>query len=176
MTRCGPRADDAGVANGYVAGMSPVRALLLALAFVCAADAARAMTVPPLSDDALAARSALVVDGTVIDARARWIGQRIVTFYVVEYVDDGRRATTLVAVLGGAVGRYAQKVPGSPVLDVGGRYRLHLGRAEGPRASDDGPPARGIVGFFRGVARIVERSGTPLLVPFTEAGEPRSTP
>jgi len=175
---CAPPADDAEGENGYVLAMSLARSLLFALVLAASAQGARAMTVPTMTDAELAARSDLVVDGRVVDARARWVGRRIVTFYVVEYVDDGKRETTVVAVLGGAVGRFAQKVPGAPVLEVDARYRLHLGRADGPRATDDGPPARGIVGFFRGVARLVDDgAGPPLLVPFDESGaQLRSAP
>ena len=158
--------------------MLPVRSLLVAFVFALSGRDARALTVPAMSDAELAARSDLIVDVRVVDATARWVGHRIVTFYVVEHEDGGARTTTLVAVPGGAVGRFAQKVPGAPVLIVGSRYRLHLGRADGPRATDDGPAARGIVGFFRGAARIVATgSGPPVLLPFTESGEAqRGTP
>ena len=160
------------------------RTLLLVLFVAAGALDARAMTVPPISAAELDARSDLIVDGRVVDARARWVGRRVITFYVVEYAAASTTttatttATTVVAVPGGAVGTLAQKVPGAPVLEVGARYRLHLGRAEGPRATADGPPSRGIVGFFRGVARLVDgEGGAVTVVPFTDDGQPaRSTP
>jgi hypothetical protein len=168
------RADDAGIQNGYGRAMARRCALLLALAVTAFADDAAAMTVPSFTDAELAARSDLIVEGLVVHASARRIGRRVMTFYVVEYFAAGARERTLVAVPGGADGRFVQKVPGAPLLQVGARYRLHLGRPDGPRADADGPPSRGIVGFFRGAAMITaDRAGQPVLVPFTEAGEPR---
>lgn len=129
------------------------------------------MTVPPLSPAELVARSDMVVEGRVVDAQTRWVGRRIITFYVVEHRDGATTTTTLVAIPGGAVGRFAQKVPGAPVLDVGARYRLHLGRADGPRLAAGGPSSRGVVGFFRGAAQIVDvAGGPPVLVPFNDDG------
>jgi hypothetical protein len=146
-----------------------VRGVLTFLLVVVGVEAA-AMTVPPLSAAELAARADQVVDGRVVSAHARWIGRRIVTFYVVEQGKGGRMERTLVAVPGGVVGNLAQHVPGAPVLEVGRLYRLHLGPPDGPRARDSGEAGRGIIGFHRGVQRIDDVGGRRVFVPFTEAG------
>jgi len=133
------------------------------------------MTVPPLSPTALAARADVVVEGVVTSARARWVGRRILTFYIV--TPDGVGAPSIVvAVPGGVVGALGQRVPGAPVLHAGQRYRLHLGPADGPADVDGGPPSRGIIGFFRGVALLADHDGVRVSIPFYDDGhaqEPR---
>jgi hypothetical protein len=131
------------------------------------------MTVPAWTPAELAARTDVVVEGVVTSAHSRAIGTRMLTFYVVVSGAGPSLRSTLVAVPGGSVDGWTQRVPGAPVLEVGRRYRLHLGKADGPRDGDSGPASRGIVGFFRGVQWVDEGPGRPpTLVPFTEAGVP----
>jgi hypothetical protein len=137
------------------------------------APAGRAMTVPAWTAAELAARSDVIVEGVVTGARVRAVGRRVVTFYVVVAGEGAALRSYLVAVPGGSIDGITQRVPGAPVLNVGRRYRLHLGKAEGPRDAPDGPAARGVVGFFRGVELVDEGPGrAPVRVPFTEAGVP----
>jgi hypothetical protein len=108
-----------------------------------------ATTVPAYTLEQLQASADLVVDGEVTAAESRWVGQRIVTFVTVVSGTAPRLSSVVVAVLGGEVGGLMQRVPGSPQLDVGRRYRLYLGKADGPEHG--GVRARGVFGFFRGV-------------------------
>lgn len=134
------------------------------LVVVTLAETLHATTVPPMSPAALQAAADVVVDGVVSGTECRQVGRRIITFATVVSTDAGHVRTTLVAIPGGVVGDIAQVVPGAPVLEPGVRYRLYLGRADGPRGDDDGPRARGIIGFWRGVFVLDGRgTATPLL-------------
>lgn len=133
---------------------------LLGIAIVDTAGApARATTVAPLSPAELGARSDLVADVVVRSRAASWVGRRIITFYEVEVLDRWRSAdprspaTALVALPGGVVEGIGQRVAGTPVLDVGGRYVLCLGDDVGPRG------ARGVIGLWQGAWRVV--AGAP---------------
>jgi hypothetical protein len=150
-----------------------VRVAAFFLSVVLGGVDAAAMTVPPMSDAELAARADLVVEGTVLDAEAKWVGRRIVTFYAIGCDDgDGTQRTITVAVPGGVVGVLGQRVPGAPTLEKGRRYRLFLGSPVGPRARAGESPARGIVGFFRGVQRVDVVAGAKVMVPFGVDGAP----
>ncbi len=105
---------------------APCLAALLALASPAGAITTRPVTVAELtraSDD--------VIVGTVRRSSSRWEGGFIVTDHEVEVVGalKGRlpaRATVVVRVAGGVVGRIAQAVPGAPSLDDGRTYVLFL--------------------------------------------------
>ena len=66
-------------------------------------------------------------------------------------------------------------MPGAPLLQLGQRYRLYLGKAEGPPAPGSRVASRGVVGFFRGVF-VIDAAANDALVPFGEDGLPRTTP
>lgn len=129
-----------------------------------------AMTVPSFTEAELRARSEIVVEGVVAVSESRRVGQRIITFVSVISGTAPRLTTTLVAVPGGDVDGFSQRVPGSPVLEVGRRYRLYLGAADGPRLSADSGRARGVYGFFRGAFLLDEAGGG--VVPLGEDGLP----
>jgi hypothetical protein len=132
----------------------------------CAATPLRATTVPAYTPAQLQAAADVVVEGDVAVVESRWVGQRIITFVSVVVGTAPRLSTVVVAVLGGQVGDIAQRVPGSPRLDVGRRYRLYLGKADGPEFN--GQRTRGVFGLFRG-AFLVE-GGQP--VAFGDDGLP----
>ena len=125
-----------------------------------------ATTVPAYTVAQLQAAADVVVEGDVAMVESRWVGQRIVTFVTLVVGTAPRLSTVVVAVLGGQVGDITQRVPGSPQLDVGRRYRLYLGKAEGPEFN--GERTRGVFGLFRG-AFLIE-SGQP--VAFGDDGLP----
>jgi hypothetical protein len=126
---------------------------------------ARATTVPPMSEAALQAAADVVVEGVVVATTSRLVGRRIITFVTVVSGEAPDLSSTLVAVPGGVVDGIAQVVPGAPQLELGTRYRLYLGRPDGPRL-DDGPTrARGIVGFWRGAFVIGDRGEVHPLQP-----------
>lgn len=141
--------------------MRLVLALLLALLGLCLiAPAAVATTVPPMDEPRMRAMADVVIDGEVTGVESRFVGRRIVTFVTLVSGTAPSLTVTLVAVPGGVVDDIAQVVPGAPVLEPGRRYRLYLGRADGPRLDDRGPAARGVVGFWRGAFLLDER-GAP---------------
>ena len=132
------------------------------------ANSASATTVPPMSPSQLTKAADIVVDGVVVRSETRWVGQRIITFLTVLSGAGPSLTTTQLAVPGGVVDRFAQVVPGTPKLELGGRYRFYLGAPTGPRL-DGGAPTRGIIGLFRGVFAVDDRG---LVLPFGEDGLP----
>jgi len=129
----------------------------------------------------LRAAADVVVEGVVVASTTRLVGRRVLTFVTLVSGDGPRVTSTLVAIPGGVVGDIAQVVPGAPVLEPGHRYRLYLGRADGPRLDDTGPAARGIVGFWRGafvvgdrgeIHGFLEDGRAPTLSPATGRPEP----
>jgi hypothetical protein len=144
---------------------------LVLLLIACGATSAAATTVPSMSPSQLIEAADIVVDGVVIRSETRWVGQRIITFLTVLSGAGPSLTSTQIAVPGGVVGTFAQVVPGTPKLEVGGRYRFYLGAPAGPRL-DGGGPTRGIVGLFRGVfavddlgrARPFGEDGLPVVV------------
>jgi len=139
------------------------------MALVVASLSAAATTVPPMTPAQVRTAADVVVDGVVVTCESRWVGQRIITFVSVVSGSGPSLQATLVAVPGGVVDGIAQVVPGAPRLEVGGRYRLFLGTATGPRLDGRGPASRGIVGFFRGVF-VLDDDAPPL--PFGDDGQP----
>lgn len=138
--------------------------MLLALAALLAS-----LVVPPMTEAELRAQADVVVDATVVRQEVHALGRRIFTFSTV-LVGEGTSARSyVVAVPGGDVGAIAQRVPGAPLLELGRRYRLFLGKANGPVAPGAVVAARGIVGFFRGVFVVDDQNA---LVPFGDDGLP----
>lgn len=135
-------------------------------ALIVAMPPAHATTVEPLSLAELGARSDLVAEVVVRSRSSSWVGRRIITFYEVEVLDGWRTQdreaprTALVALPGGIVDDVGQRVPGTPVFDVGARYVLCLGDDVGPRG------ARGVIGLWQG-AWLVDQRG---LVGFDHPG------
>jgi hypothetical protein len=135
-----------------------------------------AMTVPPMTEAELRSQADVVVDGTVVSQHATWVGRRILTFSVVVVGSGGSSVRSyLVALPGGDVGGYSQRVPGSPSLVIGGHYRLYLGKAEGPADAPGTVKSRGVVGFFRGVF-LIDDAHNAALVPFGDDGLPLRAP
>ncbi len=105
---------------------APCLAAALALASPAGATSTRPVSVTELtrsSDD--------VIVGTVRRSASRWEGGFIVTDHEVEVVGSlkGRlpaRATVVVRVARGVVGRVAQAIPGAPSLEDGRTYVLFL--------------------------------------------------
>ena len=126
---------------------------------------ARATTVPPMSEAALRAAADVVVEGVVVATSSRRVGRRVVTFVTVVSGAAPDLSSTLVAVPGGVVDGIAQVVPGAPQLEPGARYRLYLGRPDGPRLDDGPTQARGIVGFWRGAFVVGDRGEVHPLQP-----------
>lgn len=100
-------------------------------ALVALASPARATTTRPVTVVELTRASDNVIVGTVRRSSSRWEGGFIVTDHEVEVLGalKGRlpsRATVLVRVAGGVVGRIAQAIPGAPSLEDGRTYVLFL--------------------------------------------------
>jgi len=140
--------------------------MLLAVVAIVAA-----MTVPPMTEAELRAQADVVVDGAVVSQHSAWVGRRVITFSVVVVGSGTAVRSYLVALPGGDVGGFSQRVPGSPQLAVGGRYRLYLGKADGPVDAPSTVRSRGVVGFFRGVF-LVDDAHHGELVPFGDDGLP----
>lgn len=136
---------------------TPMFRCLIASLMLSSLAPARATTVPPMSPRELRAAADVVVDGVVVATTSRLVGRRVITFVTLVSGDGSRPVSTLVAVPGGVVGDIAQVVPGAPMLEPGVRYRLYLGRPDGPRLDGEGPAARGIVGFWRGAFVLGDR-------------------
>jgi hypothetical protein len=134
-----------------------LQVIALAAALASAASPTSATTVPPFTEKELRAAADVVIDGRVVASTTRLVGRRVITFVSVVSGSPPQLTTTMVAVPGGVFGDVTQVVPGSPLLDVGGRYRLYLGRADGPRLDDEGVAARGIIGLWRGVFLVGDR-------------------
>lgn len=108
--------------------LSQVACLAASLAF---ATPARALTARSVSVVELTRASDDVIVGTVRRSVSRWEGRFIVTDHEVEVVSalKGRlpeRATVVVRVAGGVVGRIGQQIPGAATLDDGATYLLFL--------------------------------------------------
>ena len=146
-----------------------MRTLLLVLMLAVALPTS-AMTVPVFTEAQLRDKADVVVEGVVAVSQSRRVGQRIITFVSIISGTAPLLTTTLVAVPGGDVDGFSQRVPGSPVLEVGRRYRLYLGAADGPRLDDSGACARGVFGFFRGAFLLDDVGGG--VVPLGEDGLP----
>lgn len=134
-----------------------------------------AMVVPPMTEAELRSKADVVVDGTVVSQRAARVGQRVFTFSVVVVGEGAQVRSVLVALPGGDVGGFPQRVPGAPVLTVGQRYRLYLGPADGPVDPPSAVKSRGVVGFYRGVFLLDDWRGPgadPEIVPFGDDGLP----
>jgi hypothetical protein len=128
-----------------------------------------ATTTVTITADEAVSRGAALVSGTVLSRESAWIAGRIVTFHQLQAEEVWRSApgegvqagaTLTVATLGGVVDEIGQRVPGMPMLPVGGRVLLNLGPADGPRG------ARGVVGLWRGAWRLDDA----FAVPFAEGG------
>lgn len=139
--------------------------MLAALALVAS------MVVPPMTEAELRAAADVVTDATVQSQQTQAIGQRIFTFSVVVTGVGPSARSFVVALPGGVVDGFAQKVPGTPELVVGQRYRLYLGKADGPPLPGTTTKSRGIIGFFRGVF-VVDVADRGALIPFGEDGLP----
>jgi hypothetical protein len=148
----------------HKAGMK-LQVIVLAATLVSAASPILATTVPPFTESELRAVADVVIDGRVVGSTTRLVGRRVITFVSIVSGSPPQLTTTLVAVPGGAFGDVTQVVPGSPLLEVGVRYRLYLGRADGPRLDDKGTAARGIIGLWRGVFLIGDRGELAPLQP-----------
>ncbi len=148
-----------------------MRAVLTILVTIAASFSppTTAMTVPDFSEAELRAHADVVVDGVVGMTQTRRIGTRIMTFVSVISGTAPRLTTTLVAVPGGDFGGFSQRVPGSPQLEVGRRYRLYLGVADGPQL-DGGARARGVFAYFRGAFLLDDSTGEA--IPFGDDGLP----
>jgi hypothetical protein len=142
-----------------------LQVIALAAALVSAAGPTLATTVPPFTESELRAAADVVIDGRVVGSTTRLVGRRIITFVSIVSGSPPQLTTTMVAVPGGVFGDVTQVVPGSPLLEVGVRYRLYLGRADGPRLDDDGVAARGIIGLWRGVFLLGDRGELAPLQP-----------
>jgi hypothetical protein len=126
---------------------------------------AQATTVPPMTEVELQRAADVVVEGVVVASTTRRVGQRVLTFVTVVSGEAPRLTSTLVAIPGGVFGDIAQVVPGAPQLEPGVRYRLYLGRADGPRLDDGPTAARGIIGFWRGAFVLGDRGEVHPLQP-----------
>ncbi|MCC7074919.1 MAG: hypothetical protein IT383_26650 [Deltaproteobacteria bacterium] len=150
--------------------MSARATFVLAALLGCGAlfsPALLATTMPERGPGEVAAASELVIEGTVLDARVQIAGGRIVTVRTVRVERVLRSAssaapppTLSVALPGGIIDGYGQRVAGTPELEVGGRYVLCLSEAVVLGA-------RTIVGLWQGVWRVATHDE---LVPFTHAG------
>jgi hypothetical protein len=132
-----------------------------------------AMVVPPMTLDELRARADVVVVGRVTHQEVHRIGGRLFTFSTLVEGQGTQLRAHLVALPGGDLDGFSQRVPGSPVLVVGGRYRLYLGKASGPAIPGTTARSRGVIGFFRG-AFVVDDAGRD--VPFGEDGAAPALP
>ena len=139
--------------------------MLVALAFVAA------MVVPPLSEAELREQADVIVDGVVVAQHSAWVGRRVFTFSTVVSGTGTSARSVRVALPGGDVGGFSQRVPGSPVLSVGVRYRLYLGKADGPVDAPSTIKSRGVVGFYRGVF-LIDPAHDDALLPFGDDGLP----
>lgn len=106
-------------------------AAALAVALALTPSLAPAITARRVSVPELTRSSDDVVVGTVRRSVSRWEGRFIVTDHevVLSAVLKGRlspRATVVVRVAGGVVGRIGQHVPGAPSLEDGATYLLFL--------------------------------------------------
>lgn len=146
-----------------------LRCFLATLLLGLAPGPARATTVPPMTVAQLRAAADVVVDGVVVTSTSRLVGRRVITFVTLVSGESPNLTSTLVAIPGGVVGDVAQVVPGAPLLEPGRRYRLYLGRPDGPRLDDDGPAARGIIGFWRGAFVLGDRGDAHPLQPDGQA-------
>lgn len=144
---------------------------MLALALALAT-----MVVPVLTEAELRAQADVVVDATVVRQEVHRLGRRVFTFSTVLTGPGPAAQSYLVALPGGDVvvdGRaLSQRVPGAPQLQLGQRYRLYLGKAEGPPLPGGHVASRGVVGFFRGVY-VIDAARNDALVPFGEDGLPQ---
>ena len=134
-----------------------MRRRLLVLLLLLTVVPGRATTVPPMTPAELRAAADVVFEGVVVATTTRLVGRRVLTFVTLVSGVGPLVQSTLVAIPGGVFGDVAQVVPGSPILEPGQRYRLYLGRADGPLLDDTGPAARGIVGFWRGAFVVGDR-------------------
>lgn len=146
-----------------------------ALPMLAFALALATMVVPVLSEPELRAQADVVVDGVVVRQEVHRLGQRVFTFSTV-LVGSGVTATSyLVALPGGDVvvngQALSQRVPGAPQLQLAQRYRLYLGKPDGPPAPGSRVSSRGVVGFFRGVF-LIDGAHNDALVPFADDGQP----
>ncbi len=167
----GRQADEVRARTSYNVSMRLSVMLVCLLGLLSASVAAT--TVPPMTEAALGEAADVVVEGTVAHSESVWRGTRIITFVTVVSGEAPALTTTLVALPGGVVDGIAQVVPGTPVLNVGARYRLYLGAASGPKLNDNGARARGVVGFFRGAFLLVDGEAGPVAVPLDARGRAR---
>lgn len=151
--------------------------LVVSLLSSTMAPSSAAMTVPAFSEAELRAHADVVVEGVVTSSTTRRFKGRVLTFFTVVSGAAPQLTSTLVAVPGGEFGGVVQAVPGSPQLQVGSRYRLYLGKADGPRLDDSGAHARTVFGFFRGVFLLDGGGGGSVVdvVPFGDDGLPVRT-
>ena len=132
---------------------------------------ARAMTIHTFDEATLREKADVIVEGEVVRLEVRRIGQRIISFYLVHVDQLGQSTPRLewVAVPGGDVDGFSQRVPGAPQLKVGARYRFFLGAKDGPALDGVGPGSRGIFGFYQGVFLLADDGAA---VPFDHEGHP----
>lgn len=104
---------------------------LLVVVALTLTPAAEATTVTPVTVAELTRNSDDVIVGTVRRSSSRWDGAFIVTDHEIEVVTALRgrlpaRATIVVRVAGGVVGRIAQYIPDAPVLELSRTYTLFM--------------------------------------------------
>jgi hypothetical protein len=111
-----------------------LRVLTLAAAFLFASRApAAAISVLPLSEEELARRATIIVQGDVTDVRSAFNAEEtgIFTFVDVRVRDSlkpgFRGESVTIRLVGGTVGDRTQTVPGAPVYEPGDEVLLFAG-------------------------------------------------
>ena len=128
--------------------------LLLVLALVAAVPAlTRATVVVRPSFDQLVERADLIIEGEVVDVRARWdvrAGERVivsdVTIRVRRTLKGTSSAQVVLQFFGGTVGKYSMQLAGMPPFAPGDRSVLFL--------RNDGGRGYPLVGLMHGRFRI----------------------
>ncbi|MEN0067832.1 MAG: hypothetical protein AAGA48_37230 [Myxococcota bacterium] len=112
--------------------------------------------------DDLVAESDSIVLGTVVDTHSVWDPQgRIIltdaTIKVEHSLLGDAKAVTEVRTFGGRVDDYTVLAHGFPTFDVGNRIVVFL------QAAEDG--TQRVTGYQHGLYKVVQRQGTPWVVP-----------
>ena len=142
--------------------MKQVLAFVIFLAM--AGGSANAITVVPITFEALVEQSTAIVYARVADVRGQWTADRrsiesIVALEPLRYLKGDLGEELLMRLPGGEAGGMAQVLPGAPVVRAGDLVVLFLG-ARGPAI----PSPLGLTqGVFR--ATVDARSGTVLIAP-----------
>ncbi len=150
--------------------MKTLRPTLLILCALLALVPARATTVIPPSFDQLVDQAELIFQGTVIDVKARWVGeggQRHIVSYITLMVEDAIKGnpgvTYTIRMLGGTVDGETMQVSDSPKFETGDRDILFV--------EHNGTQFVPLVGIMHGRFRVLpdKASGEDLVV--TDEGE-----